>query len=142
MPSSRINKSVKFGYQKTITDPDHPDYLTKCPLPIRVKLAGKQLFNELLDFFQFEDQETMNLRSPNEDWMIEKIVKKHAIPLPIQVLEYTRSMFMTQRLNPAGKNEGPGIQDIVPAPITPDIFNETDDIVKHCIDLLNKRIDG
>ena len=139
MPSSRINKSVKFGYQKTITDPDHPDYLTKCPLPIRVKLAGKQLFNELLDFFQFEDQETMKLRSPNEDWMIEKIVKKHAIPLPIQVLEYARSMFMTRRLNP--KNERVGIMDIGDI-LEPSVFNEADDIVKHCIDLLNKRIDG
>ena len=136
MPSSRINKSVKFGYQKTITDPDHPDYLTKCPLPIRVKLAGKQLFNELLDFFQYEDQQP-----PFMDKIIGRIVKEHAIPLPIQVLEYARSMFMTKRLNP--KNEKTEIGNIsVVTPLGPDVFNETDDIVKHCIDLLNKRIDG
>ena len=139
MPSSRINKSVKFGYQKTITDPDHPDYLSKCPLPIRVKLAGKQLFNELEGFLQFGDPEHSIHDKNFIDEAITNIVREHAIPLPIQVLEYARSMFMTKRLNP--KNERVGIMDIGDI-LEPDVFNESDDIVKHCIDLLNKRIDG
>ena len=141
MPSSRINKSVKFGYQKTITDPDHPDYLTKCPLPIRVKLAGKQLTHELEGFFQFGDAGFSGSQKDYVDQSITNIVKEHAIPLPIQVLEYARSMFMTKRLNP--KNESsPSWESIIGNVLEPDVFNESDDIVKHCIDLLNKRIDG
>ncbi len=134
MPSSRINRSIGVGYQKTVTDPDHPDYLTKCPLPIRVKLAGKQLFQELEGYYQFGDHEDDFV-----DKAIRTIVREHAIPLPIQVLEYARSMFMTKRLNP--KNERVGIMDIGDI-LEPDVFNESDDIVKHCVDLLNKRIDG
>ena len=134
MPSSRINRSIGVGYQKTVTDPDHPDYLTKCPLPIRVKLAGKQLFQELEGYYQFGDHEDDFV-----DKAIRTIVREHAIPLPIQVLEYARSMFMTKRLNP--KNERVGIMDIGDI-LEPDVFNESNDIVKHCIDLLNKRIDG
>ena len=56
-------------------------------------------------------------------------------------------MFVTKRLNP--KNEKTEIGDISVGsvypgvtPLGPDVFNESDDIVKHCIDLLNKRIDG
>ena len=139
MPSSRINKSVKFGYQKTITDPDHPDYLTKCPLPIRVKLAGKQLTHELVGFFQFGDAGFSGSQKDYVDQSITNIVREHAIPLPIQVLEYARSMFMTKRLNP--KNERVGIMDIGDI-LEPSVFNEADEIVKHCINLLNKRIDG
>jgi len=134
MPSSRINRSIGVGYQKTVTDPDHPDYLTKCPLPIRVKLAGKQLFQELEGYYQFGDHEDDFV-----DKAIRTIIREHAIPLPIQVLEYARSMFMTKRLNP--KNERVGIMDIGDI-LEPDVFNESNDIVKHCIDLLNKRIDG
>ena len=134
MPSSRINRSIGVGYQKTVTDPDHPDYLTKCPLPIRVKLAGKQLFQELEGYYQFGDHEDDFV-----DKAIRTIIREHAIPLPIQVLEYARSMFMTKRLNP--KNERVGIMYIGDI-LEPDVFNESNDIVKHCIDLLNKRIDG
>ena len=142
MPSSRINRSIGVGDQNTVTDPDHPDYLTKCPLPIRVKLAGKQLFQELEGYYQFGDHEDDFV-----DKAIRTIVREHAIPLPIQVLEYARSMFVTKRLNP--KNEKTEIGDISVGsvspgvtPLGPDVFNESDDIVKHCIDLLNKRIDG
>ena len=139
MPRSRVNRTVGIGYQKTITDPDHPDYLTKCPLPIRVKLAGKQLTHELEGFFQFGDAGFSGSQQDYVDQSITNIVREHAIPFPIQVLEYARSMFMTKRLNP--KNERVGIMDI--EDITePDVYTEADDIVKYCIKILNERIDG
>ncbi|SVD55422.1 uncharacterized protein METZ01_LOCUS408276, partial [marine metagenome] len=36
MPSSKI-KQKSMGFVPSITDPEHPDYTNRCPLPIRVK---------------------------------------------------------------------------------------------------------
>tara|TARA_Y100000310_G_scaffold86902_1_gene83785 strand:- start:7897 stop:8289 length:393 start_codon:yes stop_codon:yes gene_type:complete len=130
MPSSKINKK-SIGFVPSVTDPEHPDYLSKCPLPIRVKIAGKQLHlgMEALGTFSFFSTDD------DIDSLLEEIIVKNAIPLPLQVLEYARSLFMIKRLNPKNK-EKPGILDLE------EVGKEEEDLVKLCIHILNNKIDG
>ena len=140
MPSSKINKK-SMGFVPSVTDPEHPDYLSKCPLPIRVKIAGKQLHlgmeSVAVSVREVDDKGKLHygVQYDDIDSLLEEIIAKNAIPLPLQVLEYARSLFMIKRLNPKNK-EKPGILDLE------EVGKEEEDLVKLCIHILNNKIDG
>tara|TARA_Y100000310_G_C20587466_1_gene766224 strand:- start:3 stop:428 length:426 start_codon:yes stop_codon:yes gene_type:complete len=141
-----------MGFVPSITDPEHPDYTNRCPLPIRVKIAGKEFSFEFRKHVegldakrrgQVTDMECYVYKEMESD-VLKPIIKKHAIPLPVQMLEYARVRFIAERLNPA-KNELLEEYDKLGIMDMGDVLEpngSSDQVVKDCISILNEIIDG
>jgi len=120
MPTSRVIRHKKAGYERAVWDSDHPDYTTRCPLQIRIRKAGKEMYEKFgAPVTSIEAERELKI-------ILEIVCETHAIPLPLEVLKHARTYFVTRRMNPDELD---------------DWFHDTES-VKVCLDIINRMIDG